>query len=162
VERLATEVERNGLTEDDFVELYPRLRRFAAVVGSLDDEPDDLVQEALARIIRLDETPDDAERYLRRTIVNLTVDRGRRRSRWSVRAAKLLDASDHVDHYPSELGLLDTLDPSQRAVLWLADVEGWTFDEIAVLLDVRPTTARKRASRARAQLRDHLEGVSDA
>jgi hypothetical protein len=40
VERLATE-ERNGLTEDDFVELYPRLRRFAAVVGDRSDEPDD-------------------------------------------------------------------------------------------------------------------------
>ena len=31
-----------------FAELYPRLRRFAAVVGSPDDDPDDLVQEAVA------------------------------------------------------------------------------------------------------------------
>ena len=152
MERLATDVERNGLTEDEFVELYPRLRRFAAVVGDRSDEPDDLVQDALTRLLRLDAMPDDPERYLRRTIVNLTVDRGRRRSRWSVRAPKLVDVAEHRDLYPSELGLLDTLDPSQRTVLWLADVEGWTFDEIAALLGVRPTTARKQASREFTEL----------
>jgi DNA-directed RNA polymerase specialized sigma24 family protein len=32
--------------------LYPALRRIAAVAGSVDIEPDDLVQEALMRVLR--------------------------------------------------------------------------------------------------------------
>ena len=35
-----------------FEELHPALRRFAAVVGGPTVEPDDLVQEALARTLR--------------------------------------------------------------------------------------------------------------
>ncbi|HEU5112359.1 MAG TPA: hypothetical protein VFU96_03520 [Acidimicrobiia bacterium] len=32
--------------------LYPALRKIAAVAGSVDIEPDDLVQEALMRVLR--------------------------------------------------------------------------------------------------------------
>ena len=35
-----------------FADLYPSLRRFAAVVGSVDIDPDDLVQDALVRALR--------------------------------------------------------------------------------------------------------------
>ncbi len=35
-----------------FADLYPKLRRFAAVVADLDMEPDDLVQDALAATLR--------------------------------------------------------------------------------------------------------------
>ena len=35
-----------------FARLYPGLRRFAAVCGSFDTDPDDLVQEAVARTLR--------------------------------------------------------------------------------------------------------------
>ena len=35
-----------------FDALYPALRRFAAVVGGLEVDPDDLVQEAVARALR--------------------------------------------------------------------------------------------------------------
>lgn len=158
VEPLAIETRQNGLTEDEFAELYPRLRRFAAVVGGLNDDPDDLVQDALTRLLQAPKDPDDPERYLRRTIVNLTIDRGRRQTRWSLKAPKLVAAAEHHDQYPSQLDLLETLDPLPRAVLWLPDVEGWTFDEVAGLLDIRAATARKQASRARAALRTHLGG----
>ena len=152
-----TAVERQRLTDDEFAELYPHLRRFAAVVGDRADDPDDLVQEALARLLKRGDAPDDTERYLRRAIVNLTVDQGRRSTRWATRAPKLVAADEHRDSYPSELDLLDTLDPSQRAVLWLTVVEGWTFDEIGHLLDIQPAAARKQASRARARLRRDQE-----
>lgn len=148
-----TTVERLRLGEDEFRELYPRVRRFAAVVGDRTQDPDDLVQEALARLLRRGDLPEDPERYLRRTIVNLTVDQGRRHTRWVARAPKLVASAEHRDHYPSELDLLDALDPPQRAVMWLAVVEGWTFEEIGLLLDIQPAAARKQASRARARLR---------
>ena len=150
---------RQQVTEDEFAGMYPRLRRFAGVVGDRADDPDDLVQEALARFLRLGAEPDDPERYLRRTIVNLTVDRGRRTTRWAARAPKLVAAAEHTDLYPSDLDVLDALAGPERAVLWLAVVEGWTFDEIGDLLGIRPTAARKQASRARTRLRAALEGA---
>jgi RNA polymerase sigma factor (sigma-70 family) len=154
--------ERQVLTEDDFRDLYPRLRRFAAVVGSSATEPDDLVQEALARLMRRGDPPDDPERFLRSVIVNLTIDLGRRSTRWDARAPRLVGPSDHRDQYPSDVDVLETLSPIRRAVLWLADVEHWTFDEIGELLDIRPTTARKHASRARAELRVRLNEPGQA
>ncbi len=40
-------------SEQDLIrELYPSLRRFAAVVGSADIDPDDLVEDALQRALR--------------------------------------------------------------------------------------------------------------
>jgi RNA polymerase sigma-70 factor (ECF subfamily) len=45
------------------------------------------------------------------------------------------------------------LPPSARAVLYLAEVEGYRYDEIAQMLGCTATTARKRASRARRHLR---------
>ncbi len=149
------------LNEDDFIELYPRLRRFGAVVGSREDDPDDLVQDALTRLLAVARQPDDPERYLRRTIVNLVVDRGRRKTRFAARAPKLAQDPARLDRYPSDFDVLDSIAPQERAVLWLADVEGWRFEEIAALFDKRPAAIRKQASRARAALRTHLEGAED-
>ena len=54
-------------------ELYPALRRIAAVAGPIEVEPDDLVQEALVRTLskRNIADLDNPLAYLRRTIVNL-------------------------------------------------------------------------------------------
>ena len=60
-------------------ELYGSLRRFAAVIGKWDVDPDDLVQEAYARVLRRSEDDiDDLGPYLRRTIVNLATDERRK------------------------------------------------------------------------------------
>ncbi len=50
-----------------FRALYPKIRRFAAVCASVDDDPDDLVQEALARALHLGSLDrlDDPLAYLR-------------------------------------------------------------------------------------------------
>lgn len=147
------------LTEDEFAELYPRLRRFAAIVADWAEDPDDLVQDALARLLRVPRPALDTERYLRATIANLAIDRGRRHTRWRERAPRLVGPSRHHDAYPAEFDILDGLSPVQRAVVWLADVEAWTFEEIGGLLGIRPSTARQHASRARARIRRDLEGV---
>ena len=56
-----------------FAELYGPLRRFAAVVGPIEVDPDDLLQEAVARVLRRRRLTDldQPGAYLRRTIVNL-------------------------------------------------------------------------------------------
>jgi RNA polymerase sigma-70 factor (ECF subfamily) len=135
--------------------LYPGLRRFAAAVGRLEVDPDDLVQDALVRVLRrgtLSEL-DDPLAYLRRTIVNLAADRRRGFGRLR-RALTRVDRRDGAaSEYPSDLSDLMALPPEVRAVLWLVDVEGRSFDEVAAAIGCSVTAARSRASRGRRQLR---------
>lgn len=137
--------------------LYAGLQRFAAVVAPAGIEGDDLLQEALVRVLRRRrlceiEYP---SAYLKKTIVRLASNQ-RRKQASGLRA---LDrwATSHRDvgrdTYPSDLIDLMRLAPGERAVLYLAEVEGYRFDEIAQLLGCSPSAARKRASRGRKRLR---------
>ena len=51
---------------------------------------------------------------------------------------------------------LEGLDPEQRAVVLLHDVDGYNHAEIAQMLDIREGTSRARLSRARERLRAAL------
>ena len=53
-------------------------------------------------------------------------------------------------------GMRDFLPAEVRAVLYLADVEGYSFPEIAATLRCSPAAARARASRGRRRLRSEL------
>ena len=56
-------------------DLYEPLRRFAAVIGRWDVDPDDLVQDAYAKVLRKDPAQiRDLGPYMRRTIANLATD----------------------------------------------------------------------------------------
>jgi RNA polymerase sigma factor (sigma-70 family) len=150
--------------DDDrlFARLYPGLRRFAAVVAPREVDPDDLLQEATARALRRGPLVglDNPEAYLRRTMVNLASNERRRLGRWRRARTRLTPAAEEVAaaSYPSDVSDLLALPPPARAVLWLADVEGWTFEQIGELLGCRPEAARARASRARGVLRALVEG----
>jgi RNA polymerase sigma-70 factor (ECF subfamily) len=162
-------------------QLYPALRRFAALVAPTAVEPDDLVQEALYRTIRrapLDEYEDPAI-YLRRVIVNLAANErrslGRRR-----RAVARLQAGDGSSggsspgrpgrsgrsagtgeagvaaRYPSDVADLLRLPVEARAVLWMVEIEGATYAEAAAALGCTEEAARTRATRARRKLRAEI------
>ena len=53
------------------------------------------------------------------------------------------------------------LPAKDRAVLVLAEAEGWTGPEIAAKLGVTPNAVRTRLSRARRAVRERLDGVVD-
>jgi DNA-directed RNA polymerase specialized sigma24 family protein len=55
--------------------------------------------------------------------------------------------------YPSDLAELFALAPKERAALFLAEVEGFRFEEIGRMLGCSEAAARKRASRGRSRLR---------
>lgn len=139
--------------------LYPRLRGFAAVVAPLEMEPDDLVQEALARVLASPSWPEivDIEAYTRRTMVNLASNERRRLGR--ARAARQREVVDvsFVHEYPSDVADLDRLSPVTRALLCLVVLEGWAVADAAVACGCTALAARARLSRARRQLRDVIE-----
>jgi len=140
--------------------LYPSLRRFAAVAAPSDMEPDDLLQEALVRVLATHSLSelDHPAAYLRRVMVNLAASHSRR---MGVRRRVLRRWAGSEDlvfqpQYPTDMADLGCLPPRERAVLYLAEVEGFHYQEIARMLDCSPAAAKKGASRARRRLRTEL------
>ena len=144
-------------TERILVTVYPRLWRFAAAACGSSADPDDVVQEALLRTLRV-HTLADLEypvAYLRKAVMSVIMNDGRRSRPTSLRGDENIPDSRPVE-YPSDLSDLLLLDPKDRALLYLVDVEGLSFEEATEILGFNVSAARQRASRARRALRDAL------
>jgi len=144
-----------------FGRLYPGLRRFAAATGPHEVDPDDLVQEAVARTLRHHRLSDldDAGAYLRRAIVNLAANHRRGLARWRAAVPRLGQPErGAVAQYASDLADLMRLPPATRAVLYLVEVEGRSYADAAAAIGITEEAARARAARARKRLRLDLEG----
>lgn len=144
---------------DAIEDWYPPLWRYTAATCGTSYDADDVLQEAFARTLRHHRI-EDLEypgAYLRKVVMSVIASQARRRRR------KPTDVLDHDVGtsnpvvYPSDLSDLLRLDPRDRAVLYLVDVEGCTFEEAAPMLGCSAAAARKRASRARHRLRTTLE-----
>ena len=150
-----------GIAEAAFVELYPQLRRFAAVVASQDVDPDDLVQEALAHALRRGTfaSLEHPAAYLRQTILNLERSHRRRWARWREREHRVAVTADAEEHYPSDLSVLQHVTPADRALLYLSLVEGLPYRTVAEVLGLKESESalRGRASRALRRLKNILE-----
>ncbi len=139
--------------------LYPSLRKIAAVTGSVDVEPDDLVQEALMRVLRRGPISDldHPLAFLRKTIVNLASNQRRSLGR-KRKALSLISVEEGWLHsYPADLEAILDLPPRQRAILYLVEVEDVPYAEAAEQLGMTTTAARAMATRARRRARAALE-----
>jgi DNA-directed RNA polymerase specialized sigma24 family protein len=146
-------------------DLYPSLCRFAAIVGSPETEPEDLVQESLYRALRRGTLTglEHPTAYLRRSILNLVANERRGLLRLRGALSRLNPQAGGDDCYPSDVGDLLNLPPQARAVMFLREVEGRSFAEIAEAVGCRESTARATAARARRKLHQILsEEVRDA
>ena len=151
------------LTEQALGEFYERHARDVwtysyRVTGNAADA-DDIVQEAFLRLFRVERLPEGDEelrRYVFRVAGNLIADRWRRRTR-DERAA--LTAPDAAISGERDLDLVRTfsaLKPRERALLWLAYVEGDSHTDIAESLRLGRDSVKVLLSRARSRLRDLL------
>jgi RNA polymerase sigma factor (sigma-70 family) len=137
--------------------LYEPLRRFAAVVGRWDVEPDDLVQDAYARVLRRSQTEiNDLGPYLRKTIVHLASDSRRNARRAETARGRLAEAATSLDEYPSDLDDLLRLPTRARALLYLVEVEGRSIADAAEVVGMSGPNARVALMRARKRLRSEL------
>lgn len=135
-------------------------------------DAEDLVQETFVRVFRSlhTYTPGTFEGWLHRITTNLFLDQARRRSR--VRLELMGEDVDRMpvrspEHTPERefehqhldddvQRALDALAPEYRAAVVLADLEGLSYEEIAVTLGIKLGTVRSRIHRARARLRVSL------
>jgi len=139
--------------------IYLDLRRFAAVVAPIETEPDDLVQEAVVRVLVSGQWSKvrDLRAYLRRTIVNAASNERRRLVRQRTAFERTVPEITLVATYPSDFADLGRLEPVTRGLLFLVEVERYPIEEAAALVGCTPVAARARLSRARKKLRLELE-----
>ena len=145
-------------------DLYPPLRSFASVVAPVEEDPNDLVQEALVRTLR--DGPlsrlEHPKAYLRTVIYHLAVSS---RRHWAAERDALVRIPTDEDppQYSWQVDELLGLSPKARAVLYLRIIEDMPYDEIAEVLGCTPASVRKTASRAKKKLRRLLAAeVNDA
>ncbi len=158
---------------EEIVETHSaRVYRLAYRLTGNQHDAEDLTQETFIRVFRSlsSYTPGTFEGWLHRITTNLFLDGVRRKKR--IRMEPLGDDAAHV---PGPVGpgspergyehanldhdvqrALDALAPEFRAAVVLCDIEGLSYEEIALTLGVKLGTVRSRIHRARAQLRASL------
>ena len=149
--------------EDIVRDLYPGLRRFAAVVAPPDADPNDLVQEALVRTLRRGPLTglDHPGAYLRKAVLNEAAGLRRRFVRRRTALARLGPRPETPVEFSWDVEELLRLPPKERAVLYLNVIEGRPFDEIAGILGGSAASLRMTATRARRRLRRTFEEQED-
>ncbi|MBB2941198.1 RNA polymerase sigma-70 factor (sigma-E family) [Actinoplanes lutulentus] len=147
------------------------LLRYATALTFDPHHADDIVSEVLVRastrwrrITRMDQP----EAYVKRMIVNEFISARRRSAKVVPMSHEQLDsAAAAVDPHaglPERDALMrqvSALPRRQRAVIALRYFEGHSFDEIAEILGVRPSTVRVHASQALARLRMDVTTVGE-
>ena len=126
-------------------------------------ETEDLVQEAFVKVLeRWDRFGDvlDPTAYTIRMAVNAWLSRRRRATVTMRKAFHLIPDEDpmtQADAREDAERALDTLTPKQRAAVVLTLMLGFTSEEAARVLRVRPSTVRVLVKRARDKLQQGTE-----
>ncbi|PZR55091.1 RNA polymerase sigma factor SigE [Xylanimonas oleitrophica] len=161
-------------TWDEIVrEHSARVYRLAYRLTGNRHDAEDLTQETFLRVFRSlsGYTPGTFEGWLHRITTNLFLDSVRRSRRVRMEsmgddATRVADDDafgrpergfEHANLDHDVQAALDALRPEYRAAVVLCDIEGLSYEEIAVTLGVKLGTVRSRIHRARAQLRQELE-----
>ena len=150
-----------------------RVYRLAYRLTGNQHDAEDLTQETFVRVFRSlhTYTPGTFEGWLHRITTNLFLDQARRKQRIRMDAmgedARALPvgrpaaaperAFEHGNLDHDIQSALDELPPEYRAAVVLCDIEGLSYEEIAVTLGIKLGTVRSRIHRARARLRVSLE-----
>ncbi len=147
--------------------LYPEFRAYARSLCGDPDRAEDLLHDAVERALRADgrpARPEEMRPWMFRVIRNLHYDalRKRRVRREYMAAEKrlLTESGLGADHARDVLirRAFARLRPEAREVLFLVDIMGLKYAEVAAVLDVPQGTVMSRVSRSRRALLALVEG----
>jgi RNA polymerase sigma-70 factor (ECF subfamily) len=143
-----------------FLELHDRLFRALYFISGSSAEAEELMQDAFLKLWerwdRIDEI-DDPAAYLFRTALNGFRARTRRARVAARRIAPVVhprDPFDDVDLREDVRRMLRRLSPRQRTAIVLTEILGYSSEQAAQIMHIRPPTVRVLASQGRAALRE--------
>lgn len=177
------EVQKQSDFEEEIIPHLDAMYNFALRLTSDPNDAEDLVQDTIVKAYRFFssyEKGTNAKAWLFRILKNSYINNYRKKSKqpnqvdydevstfYETIRAERTDTSDLEDRMFRELidddisNALEELPEDFRTVVLLCDVEGFTYEEIANMLDVPIGTIRSRLHRGRnllkAQLMDYAE-----
>ncbi len=131
------------------------------------DDALEVVNDSFMKVFRNIDQYDDTrpfKTWFRRILINTSLDQYRSNRRYLNHVDLVADYTDNImqpddsgsigDHLDAEsvLKLFDKLPEIYRLVFNLYEIEGYSHDEIAGMLDIAPGTSRSNLSRAKKML----------
>jgi RNA polymerase sigma factor (sigma-70 family) len=185
---MAKDKDMNGkgdrVFEEEFLPQIDALYTFAYHLTYNEEDANDLVQETYLKAYRfLDryEAGTNAKAWLFRILKNAFINEYRKKSKQPNRVDidDVTSISDEEDtNYSSYLDLreemfqgmmgdevtnaINSLPVDFRTVILLCDIEGFTYEEIAKIVDIPIGTVRSRLHRARNMLKDKLKAYAES
>lgn len=177
-----TEKEQNEVFDGEFMPHVDSMYSFAHRLTFDEDDAKDLVQDTYLkafRFINSFERGTNAKAWLFRILKNSFINDFRKKSKQPAKVdyneIESYYNSDDVDaNITTDLrvetvqhmigdeisGALNVLPVDFRTVIILSDLEGFTYEEMAKILDIPIGTVRSRLHRARNMLKEKLEGYA--
>jgi RNA polymerase sigma-70 factor, ECF subfamily len=145
--------------EELFLDVHDRLYRALYFITGSPADSEELMQDAFLKLWeRWDrrDTIDDPVAYLFRIALNGVRMRARRAKTATARlipAADSRDPFDDIDLREDVRRMLRTISPRQRTAIVLTEILGYSSEQAARIMRIRPTTVRVLASQGRTALR---------
>jgi len=171
VGKTTVEAVSRAMNEATFEEIYKRMARplwsYVSRIAGSQTLADDIVQETFLRYLRspLKENDDAAiKSYLYKIATNLVYDHFRktqRENKWRIFSTAEQESEIVYETLAEESDMMrvfHNLKPQERALLWLAYVEGYEHREIAAVLNLSTVSIKVLLFRARRRLAQLLEG----
>ncbi|MDX1711166.1 MAG: sigma-70 family RNA polymerase sigma factor [Rhodovibrionaceae bacterium] len=153
-------------------EQIPALRRYARALVRNADRADDLVQDCLERAVSrfhqfqpgtnlrtwmftiLHNVHCDALRRQKRRGTDVPIEEWERRAKTNANQPRAMEMRDFRR-------MFSKLPESDRHILYLVGVEGYSYEEASEVLDVAVGTVKSRLFRARERLRTLQDGMTE-
>lgn len=146
-----------------------KLYRFALCIVGNTSEAEDIVQEVFLRVWEQRDSTKNIENidaWCMRMVKNLSIDKMRAKSKQNVALDTQLPTVDQQANPHQKTEISDTirhietfiqmLPEKQRMVIQLRDIEGMTYQEIALILDISIDQVKVNLHRARRKIRQQL------
>jgi RNA polymerase sigma-70 factor, ECF subfamily len=146
--------------EELFLSVHDRLYRALYFITGSSADAEELMQDAFLKLWerwdRIDAI-DDPVAYLFRVSLNGARMRARRArvvARMIVPPASTRDPFDDIDVHEDVRRMLRGISPRQRAAIVLTEILGYSSEQAARIMGIKPTTVRVLASQGRAALKE--------